>query len=128
MAELQPSATGYAAEHLPAGAHTDQILGLIRLGVAFKKHHIGRRRGYLHHYIDGIVARMKTPVTFDRLLAELEMEAVRRSADDGERIPIERVSRSFEIVKLHDPKHGEQQITFGRLKNILTESKRERIP
>ena len=128
MAELQPSATGYAAENLPPGEQTNQIITLIRLGAVFRSHHVGRRRGFLHRYIDGIVARMVPPVTFDRLLAELEMEAVRRSADDGERIPIERVSRSFEIVKLHDPKHGEQQITFGRLKNILTESKRERIP
>ena len=101
---------------------------LIRLGAAFRNQHVGKRRGFLHRYIDGIVARMVPPVTFDRLLAELEMEAVRRAADDGERVPVERVSRSFLLVKYHDPKRGEQQVTFGRLKNILTESKRAAFP
>ena len=101
---------------------------LIRLGAAFRNQHVGRRRGFLHRYIDGLVARMVPPVTFDMLLGELELESVRRAGDDGERVPVERISRSFSLLKYHDPKHGEQQVTFGRLKNILTESKRSAFP
>ena len=140
------TATGYAAENLPQGPERDQIIGLIRLGVKFKSQQVGKRRGFLHTYLDAIVSRMAAPVTFDRLLSELELESARRgrmgpskngnslvanleaahsSRGAREGIPIEHVSRSFLLVTYHDPKRGRVQVTFGRLRNIFTESKQE---
>ena len=120
------TATGYAAENLPAGTEREEIIVLIRLGAKFRSQHVGKRRGFLHNYLDSVVARMAEPLTFDALLGELELAAVRRSADDGEAVPVEQVSRSFCLLTYHDPKRGRLQVTFGRLKNIFTEAKRDK--
>lgn len=116
------TATGTVAACLQPGAELDEILTLIRLGVAFRAQHAGRKPGFLHNYIVGLVARMPKP-TFDNLLAELDLAAARRDAGD-DREPIERVSRSWQIMTYHDPKKGEARVTFGTLRNYMTIGKK----
>lgn len=115
------TATGVAAAYIPPGKQRDQVMYLIRLGLPFRAQHVGRRPGFLHHYICGIVAGMEKP-TFTNLLAELDLAAARRDAG-GDREPIERVSRSFQLLTYHDPRAGRIQITFGTVRNYLTAAK-----
>lgn len=114
-------ATGYVAQHLPPGAETDTVLRLLRQGIKFDRRD-GRRPGELHRYIVGIVAQIPQKPTFEKLLVSMELEAVRR--DRGEHSPIERVSRSFEIIKFHDKK-GVHEIPFATLRNCLTFAKKK---
>jgi len=114
--------------YIPAGPKRDELLGLVRIGIRFRDQQTGRRPGFLHRYIVDTVASMEQLWTFDALLAALELEAMRRSEDCD--VPIEHVSRAFELLTYHDPKKGRLQVTFGRLRNIFTDAKREnsRLP
>jgi len=120
--------TGTLLRYIPAGPKRDELLGLVRVGIRFTEQQRGRRPGFLHRYIVGIVGGIARPCTFDALLVALELEAMRRAEDGG--VPTEHVSRAFELLTYHDPKKGRLQVTFGRLRNILTDAKREnsRLP
>lgn len=120
--------TGAAALYIRNGPERDEILGLIRIGIQFKRQHVGRRPGFLHRYIVDLVAQMPKPVTFAALLSELDLAAGRRAASDGWGEPIERVSRSFEELTYHDPKRGRQKIAFGTVMNYFTKAKKARFP
>jgi len=116
--------TGTLVRHIPAGPARDELLGLVRVGIKFQEQqHVGRRPGFLHHYITGLVSGLEAPATFERLIVALELAAARRNG--ASETPIEQCSRSFELLTYHDPKRGRQQVTFGRLRNIFTEAKRE---
>lgn len=124
------TATGYAAKHLPPGDARDEIMVALRLGVKFRRQqHAGRRPGFLHRYIASLAARIKPPVTFERLLEELELEAARRNLDaDGEALPpVEIVNRVWELATYHHPKRGRLQVAFGSLRNYLTAAKKEQF-
>ena len=124
MAEPFDGATGALARFVPEGAERDELLGLVRIGIKFaQQQHAGRRPGFLHHYLVGLVGRMGEPATFERLLAELQVDAARRNRH-GES-PIEHCSRSMEVLIYHDPKRGRLEIGFPSLRNALTKSKRE---
>lgn len=130
--QLDPeTATGGLVHYVPAGPLRTQLLGLVRIGVKFKQqHHAGRRPGFLHGYIVGIVGRMESPETFERLLEELEFEASRRNqVEPGEPLsPVESVNRVWETVRFQHPSRGENEITFATLRNYLTEAKRIKFP
>lgn len=127
MAELFDGATGALVRFVPEGPEHDELLMLVRTGITFKRNHVGRRPGFLHRYIAGIVASMAAP-TFERLLEALELAATRRNG--GHENPIEHCSRSFSLLTYHDPRHGRKQVTLARVRNIFTEAKREhsRLP
>jgi hypothetical protein len=113
---------------MPAGSARDELLGLVRIGVKFaRQQHAGRRPGFLHRYVAAIVSSTAAP-TFERLIEALELAATRRNG--GDENPIEHCSRSFSLLTYHDPRRGRLQVTFGRLRNIFTEAKREhsRLP
>jgi len=122
MRELPCTATGAVDYYFPPGDKRDHVMGLVRLGQAFGRQHCGRKPGFLHHYICGIVAGMEKP-TFANLLAELDLAAARRDAGDDHE-PIERVSRSFELLTFHDPRAGRCQIALGTLRDYLTAAKK----
>jgi hypothetical protein len=117
---------GKVAAHMPAGPDRDEILELVRIGLAFRRQHGGRRPGFLHRYVAGVVERLGPDVTFDALVEELQVEAARRG--EGARVPVEQVSRSFETITFHDPRKGRKQIAFGTLRNLLTKARAEKFP
>lgn len=124
---MTDTATGTLVRLVPPGADRDELLVLVRLGVKFQRHHIGRRPGYLHRYIVGIVANMPPPATFAGLLVQLDLAAARRAAGDGRNEPIERVSRTWEQLTYHDKQRGRQQVAFGTLRNYFTEAKKAKF-
>lgn len=119
----ETSATGYAAMHLPPGKRTEEILGMIRMGLPFMENHCGRRPGYLHNYLLVLSRKIKS-LTFDALLQELAFEARRRELLGEHVSPIEKIDREFELLTYHDPKHGRVQLTFDTLRGKLTKIKK----
>ena len=122
----QETATETLLRYVPAGPTRDELLELVRTGAKFlQQQHIGRRPGFLRRYVTNIVALLDSP-TFENLIDELELEAARRGFSETSkgRPPIEEVNRIWDLVKYHDPKRGEVQVTFGRLRNILTSAKK----
>jgi hypothetical protein len=119
--------TGRLVQLLPPGPELDEMLGLVRLGVAFRSQQRGRRPGFLHRHIADAVQGLPAHATFESLLEELELQAVRR--DRGEdAMPVEKVNRVWQLVTYHCPRKGRQQVTFKTLRNIFTSCKKGLIP
>lgn len=121
--KLRPliTTTGAAAQWLPADAIGEELLGLVRIGLAFRSQHRGRRPGFAAQLVCAAAARIPQPPTFAALLEELESMAVRRAmyrayADN----PVEKVDRIWGLVTIHDPKQGRVQVAFKTLQNHLT--------
>lgn len=113
--------TSYLETALPPSPEREELLVLVRLGLSFQKHHrVGKRPRPLKAYLLKVTSRIDTPLTFDRLLEELELEAVRRDMYGTAASPVEKVDRVFELVTYHHPRAGRQQLTFKTLRNKLT--------
>ena len=113
--------TSYLETALPPSPEREELLTLVRLGLSFKKQHkVGKRPGPLKAYLLKVTARIETPLTFDRLLDELELEAVRRDMYGTLASPVEKVDRIFELVTYHHPRAGRQQLTFKTIRNKLS--------
>ncbi|SFN32431.1 hypothetical protein SAMN05216386_0480 [Nitrosospira briensis] len=113
--------TSYLETALPPSPERDQLITLVRLGLSFQKHHrVGKRPGPLKAYLLKVTGRIDAPLTFDRLLEELELEAVRRGMHGTAASPVEKVDRVWEIITYHHPRAGRQQLTFKTLRNKLT--------
>lgn len=121
------AATGYAAKYLPPGDMRDECMVLIRLGATFgRNHHAGGHPGFLRQYITTIVADLEPPITFERLLAELEIQAARRNlAGTGEDLPpVESVNRAREEITYY-AKKKERIAQFSYMRNIFTQAKKD---
>ncbi len=129
-ADRYADVTGRLVMLLPPGEECDEMLGLVRMAVKFKRQQCGRRYGRLHTYIVEVVSAIKGPVTFEVLLDELELAAARRELQraSASASPIEKVDRVYEEVTFHDPRAGRKKVAFGRLRNIFTEAKKARFP
>ncbi|PTR16966.1 hypothetical protein C8R31_101119 [Nitrosospira sp. Nsp2] len=115
------SLVSYLENTLPPSPQREEALSLIRLGLSFQKHHrVGKRPGPLKAYLLEVTARIETPLTFDRLLDELELEAARRNIYGTEASPIEKVDRVWEVIVFHHPRAGRQSLTFKTIRNKLT--------
>lgn len=106
----------------------DRLAELVRIGQAFKEQQRGRRPGFLHGFVRQLIEHIDKPVTFAKLLDELELEATRRELHGEDGRPIEKVNRVWEVVTYHHPRKGEQQITFKTLRNKFTTCKKTQIP
>lgn len=99
----------------------DRIIGLVNLGLSFQRQqNKGRRPGPLKAYLLKLIQTLESPVTFDALLAELELEAARRDMYGITASPIEKVDRVWETLVYHHPRNGRQSLTFKTLRNSLT--------
>ncbi|PTR07108.1 hypothetical protein C8R32_10864 [Nitrosospira sp. Nsp5] len=115
------SISRYIETSLPPGPERDQIIGLVNLGLSFQQQqNKGRRPGPLKAYLLKLIQKIDGPVSFDRLLEELELEAVRRDMHGTAASPIEQVNRVWAIVTYHHPRNGRQQLTFKTIRNKLT--------
>lgn len=113
--------TAIAAEHLPPdGPVRDELLGLVRIGLAIKAQHTGRKPGFLHNYLLGLAGGMGGELNFERLLLRLRHEAMKRELLSDEAIPVEKVDEGFELLTYHEPRRGRVQMTFGTLRNKWT--------
>jgi hypothetical protein len=111
----------YLEELLPASPERDEVLSVVRLGLSFQQQQrTGKRPGFLKGYLLKLLPTIEGAVTFDRLLAELELEAARREMYETEASPIEKVDRVWQIVTYHHPKTGRQQLTFKSIMNKLS--------
>lgn len=113
---------------LPPGPERDKLQHLARVGLAFEAQQHGRKPGFIRQYVAGIVARLPAPVTFGKLLEEMELEAARRATQPGAAVPIETVNRVWGLVTYHHPRKGRVQVTFKTLRNHLTPCKKQCAP
>ena len=111
--------TRYVENALPPSPEREELLGLVRLGLAFQKQHVGRRPGALKQYLLQLVKKMDGAITFEKVLDELELEAVRRERGAAVN-PIEKIDRVWELVTFHHPQKGRQKLTFKTIKNNFT--------
>lgn len=110
----------YIEKTLPPSPERDRVLNLVRLGLSFEQQQrLGKRPGFLKGYLLKLLARIENP-TFDRLLEELELEAVRRGMHGDAASPIEKVDRIWQLVTYHHPRTGRQQLTFKTIRNKFT--------
>lgn len=107
---------------------SEQLAQLLRLGQAFKEQQRGRRPGFLHGFVLQLIKRIEAPVTFAKLLDELQLEATRREMYGEDGRPIEKVNRVWEVVTYHHPRKGAQQVAFKTLRNKFTTCKKFQVP
>jgi hypothetical protein len=113
--------TRYVETALPPSPEREELLTLVRLGLSFQKQQrIGKRPGFLKDYLLKLLSTIEGPVTFDRLLQELELEAARRDMYGENESPIEKVDRVWEIISYHHPRTGRQQLSFKSIRNKLS--------
>jgi hypothetical protein len=113
--------THYVETALPPSPEREEILTLVRLGLSFQKQqNIGKKPGFLKDYLLKLLPTIEGPVTFDRLLYELGLEAARRDMYGEKASPIEKVDRVWELVTYHHPRTGRQQLTFKSIRNKLS--------
>jgi hypothetical protein len=113
--------TRYLETALPPSPEREEILTLVRLGLSFQKQQrIGKRPGFLKGYLQELLPKIEGPITFGRLLHELELEAARRDMYGEEESPIEKVDRVWETVVYHHPKTGRQLLSFKSIRNKLS--------
>lgn len=105
---------------MPAGPALNEILSLVRFALTFKAQQCGRRPGFLAKEIRCAALRIGEPVTFERLLVELENAAVRRDREGEAASPFESVNRIWELVTYHHPSRGRIQVTFKTIRNKMT--------
>jgi hypothetical protein len=113
--------THYVETTLPPSPEREELLTLVRLGLSFQKQQrIGKRPGFLKDYLLSLLAKMEGPLTFDRLLQELELEAARRDMYGENESPIEKVDRIWSLLTYHHPRTGRQQLSFKSIQNKLS--------
>jgi hypothetical protein len=118
--------THYVETTLPPSPEREELLTLVKLGLSFQRQqNIGKKPGFLKVYLLKLLPTIENPVTFDRLLLELELEAARRDMYGTEASPIEKVDRLFQLVTYHHPRTGRQQLTFKSIRNKLSWCKKE---
>lgn len=113
--------TRYVETALPPSPEREELLTLVRLGLSFQKQQrIGKKAGFLKDYLLKLLSTIEGPVTFDRLLQELELEAARRDMYGEEESPIEKVDRIWGLITYHHPRTGRQQLSFKSIRNKLS--------
>ncbi|SES71317.1 hypothetical protein SAMN05216412_101337 [Nitrosospira multiformis] len=111
----------YIEKTLPPSPERDRVMNLVRLGLSFEQQQrLGKRPGFLKDYLLKLLTRIGNPLTFERLLEELELEAVRRDMHGSASSPIEKVDRVWQLITYHHPRNGRQQLTFKTIRNKFT--------
>lgn len=116
------TATGTLVANFPPGPERDELLGLVRIGYAFRQQHKGRAPGRLSKLIQETVASMSNPPTLENLLDELALLAARREMHGPDASMIEKVDRSWRLVTVNDPQR--RQVTFKTVEGHLTRAKK----
>lgn len=121
---MADTTTGTLVSYVPEGPDRDLLLGVVRLGLQFQQQHTGKKPGYLANFVLDCAQRAGPPYSFDHLLFEFNRLAAQRESDGERASPVEKVSRSYQLVTLHIPKKGRVQVSFGTLRNHLTAAKK----
>ena len=119
------SATGDLVRVCPPCDELPGLLVLVRLGQRFQAHQCGKRPEFLARYVAELVAKMESPPTFERLLREMEFQAVRRATLGQTASPIEKIDREFGLLTYWNPKKGRLQTGFENVRKKFNAAKRQ---
>ena len=111
---LAMSCTGYAARHLPPGPETDEIIGMVRVVVAWRNSQSGRRPGPVHNYLLEVADKLSPCLSFDALVIELRIRVLR--GDDADMI-LDDVDTGAETVRWCEPGKDCHTMPFSTLQN-----------
>jgi hypothetical protein len=116
------TATGCLSLYVHDAEDLEKLLGIVRLGVAIKAQHVGRRPGFLRCYLQQVFEDMHGDVTFERFIDRLENSILEPGS------PIEIVKRKFLFLTYFHPKEGRKECTFKTLENYLSSFKNKPNP
>lgn len=119
------TATGTLARLVPPGPELDELLGLVRIGVAFKaQRHVGKRPGALANLILDCARRAGPPYRFESVLVELAFAAQRRALLGDRSSIVLDVDKRDEVVTISESR-GSREVPFKTLQNHLTTAKKK---
>lgn len=122
---MLPDATGRLFELLPDScpeAEREALLGLVRLGAAFRRQQRGKRPGALARLVLDRARRAGPPYSFAQLLDVLEDEVAQYGSDA--RSPVDQVNRVRETVTVCLPRQDGREVPFATLRRHLTAAKK----
>lgn len=122
--DSRPTATGYCAAHLPAGPQSDEIIDLLRTGVAIQAQWIGRRPGPLARLVRRLAGEHKG-MSFEQLLTWLHVESQKREHLGESASCVESVNRAWQLVTYHNDAKIRVQVGFAHVGNLLSAARKE---
>ncbi len=122
--DSRATATGYCAAHLPSGPQRDEIIDLLRTGVAIQAQWIGRRPGPLARLVRRLAGEYPD-MSFDQLLNLLHIESMKREHLGESASCVESVNRSWELVTYHDDTKARVQVGFAHVRNLLSAARKQ---
>lgn len=101
----------------------EELIDLANVAIPFKAQQVGKRPEAFSRFLIDIVKDMPKP-TFNNVLYELELAAIRRDKEGEQSSCIEKIDRIWQLVTYHHPKRGRLQMPFSTLRNKLTLAKK----
>ncbi|MGB4248544.1 MAG: hypothetical protein WBJ75_12575 [Pseudohongiellaceae bacterium] len=126
LREIAKQACLTVLRHVPPGSERDVVLDYIKFAAPFKNQHVGRRPGELRAIVLQLLQNAGKPYTFEKLLREMEYEAIKRG--NGFPSRIDEVDREMKLVIVDLPRVGTVERKFSAIlrhfyaaKNILSQ-------
>lgn len=109
-------------QYVPDTPVKDELLRLVEIGAAFQCQHVGRRPSELRTIVLELLRKAGEPYTFERLILEMEYEALRRCSGFESRI--DEVDREMESVFIDLPKTGIVERKFSAIRRHFDYAKK----
>lgn len=109
-----PDPPGYAAQHLPPGAESDEVVRLLRVISAWEKRQSGRRPGPVHKYLMEVADKMGDNLSFDALVIQLRINVLRGHDAD---LILDDIDAGDETVTWCEPFKDCYTMPFSTLQN-----------
>lgn len=115
-----PATADEALGYVPPGPGREELARLVELGRAFRGQQVGRRRGFLAKYLQGVHDAGSDDMTFDDFLDKLDYASHLRARHGANVGPVEKVDRVWRLMTYHTPGGQREQVTFKTLQNHFT--------
>lgn len=102
----------------------DEVLGMVRTVIAWRKRHNGRRPGHVHNYLCAVADEMGDRLTFDALVLELRYRLLRGFDSD---LILDDVDTGAETVTWCEPGKSCHVMPFSTLANKWSKVRKLKI-
>lgn len=115
-----PATADEALGYVPPGPGREELARLVEMGRKFRGQQVGRRRGFLAKYLQGVHDAGRGGMTFDDFLDALDDASHLRARLGAKAGPVEKVDRVWCLMTYHAPGGQRVQVTFKTLQNHFT--------